>query len=547
MLKASNITKIYAGRTVLDGVSFVVNPGERAGVVAPNGAGKTTLLRILAGQLSPDAGSVEIPSGAVAYVRQGFTNDAAHAAAAVFPSLFRALTASARIEAAANALARASDAGALAGARRDYDAVLDAAGIDAGALTAAWHELGLRDIAADERLSALSGGEQTKLALLDAFSSSPDVLLLDEPTNNLDLRAAAWLTDRLDAFAGPVVLVSHDRALLDDHGDFIVEIDHRTGASRVFTGGYTDYAEEKARRREAQWAAYRRQQDRERRVKQEIREIKGTAMRREKSSQNDFYRRKAKKVARRAVVLERRLERQLQSEDRIDKPVMRDYTLKTEIRPAARGGDRMLAIEDVTITVAGRTLLANASFQLGWGERAVIVGPNGGGKTTLLRGIAGEHRPQAGAIHLGPSVKLGYLPQDTAAVAPSDLQLPSPSLADTATPLSLIRATVPLSETEARRFLHRFLFEGDAVHTPIASLSYGERRRLSLASLVLGGANLLVLDEPTNHLDIPSREALEAALDAYDGAILAVTHDRYFIDRFALRLFSLDEARLREL
>src|SRR3990172_4095791 len=206
----------------------------------------------------------------------------------------------------------------------------------------------------------------------------------------------------------------------------------------------------------------------------------------------------------------------------------------------------MLAVEDVTITVAGRTLLANASFQLGWGERAVIVGPNGGGKTTLLRAIVGEHLPHAGAIHLGPSVKIGYLPQDTAAVAPSNLQLPSSSFADAATPLSLIRAAVPLSETEARRFLHRFLFEGDAVHTPIASLSYGERRRLALATLVLGGANLLVLDEPTNHLDIPSREALEAALDAYDGAILAVTHDRYFIARFAQRLLVLEDGRLRQ-
>jgi len=537
MLKASNISKHFGGRAILDGVSFVVNAGERMGVVAPNGAGKTTLLRILAGELAPDGGATDAGGDGVAIVRQGFSNVAAVPVADVFPRAFRALDAHRRVADAGKALAEARDARALEDAQRAYELAMADAG-SGDDVAASWHELELRDIAPGEVAGSLSGGEQTKLALLDAFASGAGVLLLDEPTNNLDLDACLWLDEHLRAFAGAAVIVSHDRALLDEHADAIIDLDPRTGRAEVFAGDYSAYATEKARRREAHWAAYRRQQDNERRVRQEIRDIKSTASRRERSSQNDFYRRKAKKVARRAVVLERRLERGLEG-GRIEKPVGREYTLKTEIRPVARGGDRMLAVEGVTLSVGDRVLVEDASLQLGWGERAVLSGPNGSGKTTLLRAIAGEIEPHAGAVLVGPAVRVGYLPQETALSSAATSRREE-------TPVSLVRAAAPLSETEARRFLHRFLFEGDAAHTPVASLSYGERRRLSLALLVLGGANLLLLDEPTNHLDIPSREALETALDSYEGAMLAVTHDRYFIERFGQRLFALEERRLRE-
>ena len=183
--------------------------------------------------------------------------------------------------------------------------------------------------------------------------------------------------------------------------------------------------------------------------------------------------------------------------------------------------------------VAGRTLLHDASPTIAWGERIVLVGPNGSGKTTLLRALVGEHPTESGRTGTSPSANIGYLPQGEAIDSTVG-----------ATPVDVIRAASTLSETEARRFLHRFLFSGDGALTPVDRLSYGERRRLSLARLVLGGANILLLDEPTNHLDIPSREAFEQALDSYDGAILAVTHDRYFIDRFAHRLLRIEDARL---
>jgi ATP-binding cassette subfamily F protein 3 len=209
--------------------------------------------------------------------------------------------------------------------------------------------------------------------------------------------------------------------------------------------------------------------------------------------------------------------------------------VKAELTPTARGGDRMLAAEALAVSAGGRELLRDCDLLCGWGERIAIIGANGSGKTTLLRALVGEHALDAGTITTAPSTRIGYLPQDEA-------QAPDAAR----TPVEIIRSAAALSETDARRFLHRFLFSGDGALTPVGRLSYGERRRLALAQLVLGGANLLLLDEPTNHLDIPSREAFESALDAYDGAMIAVTHDRYFIDRFADRVLLVGDARLRE-
>jgi ATP-binding cassette subfamily F protein 3 len=535
VLKANRITKQYGARLILDGVSFVVNRGECAGIVAPNGAGKTTLLDVMAGVAAADGGSVETGSGeTVAYVRQGFAAEGRRTVADVFPAVMDARGTEHRLAMAADALAIAVTDAALVEAQAAYDQALGGASARATDLAGTWRELGLRDITPGEVMGTLSGGEQTKLALLDALTREPDVMLLDEPTNNLDMESAAWLGDRIASFVGAVLLASHDRALLDEHATSIIEIDQRTGRAEVFAGNYSDWAAEKQRRREQQWAMYRRQVDHERRVKQEISDIKNTASKREHLTQNDFYRRKAKKVARRAVVLERRLMRELASGERVEKPRMREYRLKTEIAPLARGGDRMLVAAELRLCVEGRELLRGGALEVGWGERVVIVGANGSGKTTLLRALVGDQPATAGAVTLSPSTTVGYLPQEEV-----------PGGTPGATALSLLREAAPVSETEARRFLHRFLFEGDAAHTPVASLSYGERRRLSLAMLVLSGANLLVLDEPTNHLDIPSREALETALDSYDGAMLAVTHDRYFIERFAQRVLKVEGGHMR--
>jgi ATP-binding cassette subfamily F protein 3 len=537
-MKVSNLIKSFAARRVLDGVSFVVNVGEVAGLVGPNGAGKTTLLRILAGVEPADSGSADAGAGRVGYLRQGLAHDSARAVADVFPHAFAESDVGARLEALAGRIGTVLEGATEAALEREYDDLVAEIGegghVDVRSL---WRALDLREIAPDERIDELSGGEQTKLGLIDLAASRPDVLLLDEPTNNLDLEALAWLDDFLRGFNGAVLLVSHDRALLDDHATKIIEIDGATGRVETFAGNYEAYATEKARRHADLWDRYRRQQDRERRVRAEIRAIKQTAMGREKVSQNDFYRRKAKKIARRAVVLERRLERGLASDERIDKPIKTPYRVKAEIAPASRSGDRMLFADALTLRIAGRVLLRAASIEIGWGERVVLTGANGSGKTTLLRALIGEHGADGGGVRTSPSTKIGYLSQEERDVDASS----------SATPVDVVRAANGASETEARRFLHRFLFSGDGALTAVARLSYGERRRLSLARLVLGGANLLLLDEPTNHLDIPSREAFESALDAYEGALIAVTHDRYFIERFAQRIVAIEGGQLRTL
>jgi ATP-binding cassette subfamily F protein 3 len=537
MLKASNISKSFGAKPVLNGVSLVVNAGEVAGIVGPNGAGKTTLLRILAGEDGADSGSVETSAGArTGYLRQGFAGET-RAAGEVFPAAFYGGAAD-RVEALAGRMARERDVARATRLAEEYAEALTAAEASRpGTAEAAWRALGLRAIGSEERVDALSGGEQTKLGLIELVASAPDILLLDEPTNNLDLPALAWLDAFLAAFRGAVLIVSHDRALLDEHVSKIIEIDELTGRAETFAGNYEAYAAEKARRRADLWDRYRRQQEREHRVRREIRAIKQTAAGHEKMSQNDFYRRKAKKIARRGVVLERRLERELGADERIEKPVKNAYRVKAEMAPVERSGDRMLFASGLVLRRGQRDLLRDASIEVGWGDRIVLIGPNGSGKTTLLRALTGDDPPAAGSVRVSPSTRIGYLPQ-------AELHADS---ADGATPVDAVRRAAGISETEARRFLHRFLFSGESALTPIARLSYGERRRLALARLVLGGANLLLLDEPTNHLDIPSREAFEAALDAYTGAIISVTHDRYFIERFAHRIITIEFGRLRTL
>ncbi|HEY8172832.1 MAG TPA: ABC-F family ATP-binding cassette domain-containing protein [Dehalococcoidia bacterium] len=535
MIKASNLGKSFGGRTLFRDVSFVVNAGEFAGLVGPNGSGKTTLLTIVAGEARADTGGVDVsPSLRVAHLTQGYATRTTWSVRDAFPALYREEAVEQRLAALAAEIATTPGEPNEKRAREYEQLLAEVERTGASDASEALRHLGIRAIDADEPLAALSGGEQTKLGLANVVATNPDILLLDEPTNNLDLDAVAWLDGYLAHFRGAVFAVSHDRALLDDHASKILEVDPVTQRVELYPGNYSAYAVEKARRRDDLWARYQRQEERERRVKREIRSIKDTAQRRESTSQNDFYRRKAKKIARRAVVLERRLGRELNTEERIDKPIRREFRVKPDVSASSRGGDRMLAAGNITISPGGAALIERANFEVGWGERVVLLGPNGSGKTTLMDVINGA-RPASGVVRLSPSTQIGYLPQHDE--APSDG-------ADTA--VSSIRAITELSETEARRHLHRFLFAGDDALTPVSRLSYGERKRLALAKLVLGGANLLLLDEPTNHLDLPSREAFEAALDEYDGAMIVATHDRFFIERFANRIWRLTEKRLTQ-
>ncbi len=560
-IQAIAITKAFGPRIVLRGVSLVVNAGETLGVVGPNGRGKTTLLHVLAGTLAPDAGRVEVAAGArVALLAQGYAGREADPVGALFPALFgdasdagaaRAAAPEARLAALGATLARERDPAALARAAEAYDALLRE--IEAGAAAAAAGPpgdadpvadaraaLGLRPVDAGTPARDVSGGELAKLGLLDLVARRPDVLLLDEPTNHLDLAGAEWVESLIDGFAGPVVVVSHNRALLDAVCDGILDLDPAAadGPPAVFPGAYSDYAADRARRVAEQWAAYGRQQREERRLRKEI----AAAETRGRGLERRFVRaatnRPSIKIARRATTLKARLERRLTSGEHVERPAKPAAGLGGGFAAGERSASRVLALEGVALDVAGRRLLEAASLVVRRGERVVLMGANGSGKSTLLRAVLGEHAPAAGRVVVPPSVRVGYLPQEQVVDA----------AADGATPVDVLRRAAPagrpLSEADAYNYLHRFLFGHDQARAPLSRLSYGERRRLALARLVLGGAHLLLLDEPTNHLDLPAREAFEQAFDGFDGGALIVTHDRYFIERFADVAWSIEEGRL---
>jgi ATP-binding cassette subfamily F protein 3 len=539
MLQVRDITKWFSDVKVLDRINFNLNRGDRAGLIGPNGCGKTTLLRILVGEMTPDRGHVQL---APASLRVGYLPQAlAFAEGATVGDVLRA--AGDEREAAESRLARLAEAialaqgDALAAALAEYDRALADFQVLGGeglrvAADVVLAGLGMADVKQERLVASLSGGQKTRLGLARLLLAQPDLLLLDEPTNHLDIAALAWLEEYLSAYPGAVLIVSHDRAFLDRTVNRILALDDVTHTLREFAGAYTDYAVTLDRALEKQWATYKEQQERAQKLEASIRKLSNQAKGIEQETIHFHWRRIAKDLARHAVVQKARLERMLASEEMVDKPGQ-TWKMKLEFADAPRSGQDVLYIQDLRMGFGQRLLFSDVNLHLAYGERAVLVGPNGIGKTTLLRCIAGQMTPWSGAIHLGRGVRLGYMAQEQETL---DLA---------ATPLDLIRRSAPLDETEARSFLHYFLFAGDEVFVPVGQLSFGERSRLALALLAVQGCNFLLLDEPINHLDIPSRESFERAMARFEGTVLAVVHDRYFIDRLATTLWLMEGGRVR--
>ncbi len=536
MLQVSNIDKYYGDTLVLRGVSFTLGHGERAGVVGPNGSGKSTLLRIIAGLERPDQGSVATTHGTrLGYLRQGFLGDEAAPVATILAADAAAWPAYGALERVTDDLAAHPDDPETLTRYEAAATAFDEAG-GYGRLAAVEEVLRGLDLAGldpTRPLGALSGGQKTRLALAALLLGAPDLLLLDEPTNHLDVDALRWLEELIAGFRGAVLIVSHDRAFLDATVTTILELDGESHSLEEYPGGYGNYAALKAARLEARWDAYRRQERERARVEADIRDTREHALHTERATRDSSARRLANKVMRTAIVRERKLERGLE-EKTVDKPTA-GWNLKLDFAPVSGGAREALRIEGVRKRLGGREVLAGVDLALRHGERVVLTGPNGGGKSTLLKIVTGELAADAGTVRLGAGVRVGYYGQEQGELDPR------------LTPLEIVRAAAPMSETEARSLLHAYLFGGDAVFTPVGSLSYGERARLVLARLALSGATLLLLDEPTNHLDIPSRERFEAALTSFTGTILAVLHDRYSIERLATRVVELRDGALHEL
>ncbi len=542
MLQIQHLHKSYGAATVLAGINLIINDGEHIGLIGPNGTGKSTLLRCIVGLEQPDSGTiVRSPPGlSIGHLSQSFEHALDRSVGDVIAS------AQADLLAAEAALRAASDSMASA---TDFDAALvmyDTALAQFEALggyerehraAAVLQGLGLAEISQDAPVGLLSGGQKTRLGLAALLLGEPGLLLLDEPTNHLDVEALAWLEEFVRSYPRAVLIVSHDREFLDQTVSRIEYLDPETHIAHSYTGGYTDFAAQRDHEQALHAETWKKQQDYVARVEGDIARLKGQALSVELSTTpaQPTVRRYAKKVAKKAKSRERKLERYIESDERVEKP-KQSWGLKLDFGPPPAGGRAVLRMEGVGFTYtpdAPRQLLNDVSFDVQYGERIALVGPNGAGKTTLLRLIEGRLAPQAGTIRLGGGVRLGVLSQE------------HETLALRSTVLETVLRERPMSETEARNFLHFFLFSGDSVFQRIVECSLGQRSRLQLALLVLRGCNLLLLDEPLNHLDIEGREHFEAALDAFEGTVIAVSHDRAFLRSFAERVIEVRDGQAR--
>ncbi len=538
MLSVHHITKSYGIHTVLDDITFNISRGERVGLIGPNGCGKTTLLRILLGQETPDRGSVNQTQAGlqVGYLAQGLELPPDYTLAQAIASVSgNAEQTEAHLAELAVQLAQRPADRALQAA---YDRALQTLQVSTANPQPILAALGLDAIPPEHRVGALSGGQKTRLGLALVLISEPSLLLLDEPTNHLDIGMLEWLEDWLASFSGAALIVSHDRTFLDRTVTSILELDAETHKIRQYDGSYSAYLEQKLAEQDRQWQEYSDWKDEIHQLRQAAAHVRGLARFRKggKADSGDkfakgFFANRGLETMRRAKHIEARLDRLL-TEDRVEKPKSA-WQMKLEFANPEHVSRDVLALENLAVGYPGfQPLLSDLNLVIRSGERVALIGPNGCGKTTLLRTIAGRLPPVQGVARLGTSVRLGYLSQEQEWIDPQHSAL-----------VHILR-TAPFNETEARSFLHYFLFTGDDPLRPAGSLSFGERARLMLAVLVARGCNFLLLDEPINHLDIPSRSRFEQALALFEGTVLAVVHDRYFIERFASTLWQVQDGRV---
>ena len=519
-ISVSNLSKEFeVGKKILDGLTFQVDQGERVGLLGKNGAGKTTLFNILTGQLDYDGGEVHIaPGKGVGLISQIPVYPPEYTVEDVLDTAFDKLHA---MEAELTELAGRMGAGESDPAiLKRYDTLT--AAFEAGGGYDTDTELnkvcsGL-DISRDMRaqlFSSLSGGEKTRVNLGRLILEDTDILLLDEPTNHLDLRATEWLEEYLDRYKGTVLAISHDRWFLDRVVRRVIEI--HDGKAEFYSGNYSFYVEEKERRYQEQLKQYEKEQAKIGQLEQAAQRLRVWAY-----SGND-------KIFKRAQSMEKRIER-LRTTDRPTK----ERKLEMGFGEWEFRGDEVLTVKDLKKSFDGRTLFDHVDLEVVGGERIALLGDNGAGKSTLLKILLGEEQPDSGKLRFGPTVKIGYLPQIV------HFDHPERNLVDT-----LIYAQDCSTQT-ARNRLAAFNFRGEDVFKPVSALSGGERSRLRLCMLMDEKINLLILDEPTNHLDIDSREWIEGAVEDYGGNLLFVSHDRYFINRFATRVWMLEDGKVTD-
>ena len=509
ILSCQNIRKEFPDNIVLSNVSFHIENHEKAAIVGINGAGKTTLLRIIVGELSADEGQVILSKGkTLGYLAQ---NAGLNSENTIYDELLAVREDLIVLEQRIRELELAMK-GADEALMEQYSLLTHRFESDGGylyksELAGVLKGLGFTEEEFSKSVSTLSGGQKTRVALGKLLLLSPDLIILDEPTNHLDMNSIAWLETYLLNYKGAVLIVSHDRYFLDRIAGKIIELDQ--SKATVFSGNYSDYAEKKEQLRIAKWHAYVNQQ-REIKHQEEVIE-KLRSFNREKSIKRAESR-----------------EKQLQKIEVLEKPTSVRSDMRLVLTPRLQSGNDVLAVDGLSKSFGSQTLFTDVHFDIKRGEHVAIIGDNGTGKTTLLKILNDLVPADNGAFRLGANVEIGYYDQEHH-VLHSDKTL-----------FDEISDEYPyLDNTEIRNVLAAFLFTGEEVFKQIKDLSGGERGRVSLAKLMLSNANFLILDEPTNHLDIQSKEILEDALNSYEGTVLYVSHDRYFINRTATRILEL--------
>ncbi len=525
VISANQLTKLYGVDEILTDVSFHINAGDRVGIVGANGAGKSTLLNILSGELPCDSGNYFISGDLkIGYFHQNdlFTSEKTvyEEMLSIFGHLIQMekdLTEISEKIAELSSLPenpeRAEEVRRLLS---EYDRLSESFRLQNGygyksEISGVLNSMAFPPSFFDKKTNSLSGGERTRLALAALLLKKPDILLLDEPTNHLDIGTLKWLEQYLRAYQGTVVIISHDRYFLDHTVNRIFEIENRRLS--VYEGNYTFYAQEKKVRLISELKAYEKQQDEIRRQEDMIRR---------------FKERGTEKLAKRA----RSREKMLAKTEVMEKPVVSSSQMRIQFKESSKSGNDTLQAFEISKSYGTgdekRTLFSDVSFDIKRGERICIIGPNGTGKTTLLRMIMSEIPPTSGHIKVGHNVVFGYYDQQQS------------RLNESSTVLEEMRDAYSLySDTQLRGLLGRFLFRNDDVFKQVSALSGGERARLALLKLMLSGANTLILDEPTNHLDIASKEVFEDALLDFPGTCIIVSHDRYLLNKVPTSIYEL--------
>lgn len=514
-ISVTNLVKEFeVGTRLLDGLSFQIDTGERVGLLGPNGCGKTTLLKILTGSMDYDEGEVVLAAGKklglisqIPVYPNGYTVEDVLATA--FVELHRMEGELAEL---------ASQMGEDPSLLERYDRLMTTFETSGGYEMATrtnkvCNGLSISQPMREQLFDSLSGGEKTRVNLARLILEDTDILLLDEPTNHLDLNATEWLEDYLEQFKGTVLTVSHDRYFLDRVVGRIIEIQH--GKAEFYAGNYTFYAVEKEQRYLTQLKQYEKEQAK-------IAQLEATA--------RVMHEHGTERMHKQAFAMEKRIERIRQTQ----RPTGRTRAITVRFGEKEFRGDEMFTLKGITKSFGERTLFSGLGVEVTGGERIALIGDNGSGKSTLLKILLGEERADQGKIRFGPTVKMGYLPQHV------HFSHPERNLVDT-----LIYEQDCTTQT-ARNRLGSFQFRGEDVLKPVSALSGGEQSRLKLCMLMDEKINLLILDEPTNHLDIQSREWIEQAVEEFEGNLLFVSHDRYFIDRFASRIWLLEHGYLTD-